>query len=47
MLSVRERLALGEVQRRYLTEDPRFVASFDQVVLLPVVGVVLVAGIAL
>jgi hypothetical protein len=45
MLSDRERQALDEVQRRFLTEDPRFAASFDRVV-LPVVGVALVAGIA-
>jgi Protein of unknown function (DUF3040) len=46
MLSDRERQALDEVQRRFLTEDPRFAASFDQVALLPVVGVALVARVA-
>jgi hypothetical protein len=31
MLSDRERAALDEVQRRFVTEDPRFAASFNRV----------------
>lgn len=31
MLSDRERQMLDEVQRRFVTEDPRFAASFDRV----------------
>jgi hypothetical protein len=31
MLSDRERAALDEVQRRFVTEDPRFAESFNRV----------------
>jgi hypothetical protein len=31
MLSDRERQTLDEVQRRFVTEDPRFAASFNRV----------------